>query len=68
MEYTGIFMSQGGELSGMYSLGDIAVGSHSSPFYGMAVKVIIPDFLAALIGFEEVWMDEGSGARHSIAF
>ena len=47
------------EPSGLYSLGDIAVVSHSSPFYGIAVKAIKPDVLAALIGFQEVWMDEG---------
>ena len=51
----------------MYSLGDIAVVSHSSPFYGIAVKAIKPNALAALTGFEEVWMDEGSGAKHNVA-
>ena len=39
----------------MYSLGDIEVGSHSSSSYGIAVKVIKPDALAAPTGFEEVW-------------
>ena len=48
------FISQGGRALVCTRWGDIAVVSHSSAFYGIAVKIIKPDVLAALIGFQEV--------------
>ena len=68
MEHIGIFHITGYvvESSSIYLLGDIAVVSHSSPFYGIAVKAIKPVVLAALIGFQEVRMDEESGEKHNV--
>lgn len=51
-----------------YSLGDIGLGSHSSPSYGIAIKEVKSGDLAAPIGYRRWWNDRGSGARDDVAF
>ncbi len=54
--------------AGYYSLGDVAMGSHSAPITAISIKASTADGLAKPLDYELIWKDSGSGGTHDGSF
>ena len=53
---------------GYFSLGDVAVPTHSAPRFSVLVRPLKDDALKAPTGYRQRWTDAGSGADKDVAF
>lgn len=56
------------EPRGYFSLGDVAVPTHSAPRFSILVRPLKDDALKAPTGYRQRWTDAGSGADDDVAF